>query len=60
MILRFIHAVGYINSSFLFIDANPLYPGIRDGKPSPSALAPEEWNRRVNLPQFLKRTINEH
>ena len=32
--------------------ANPLYPGIRDGKPSPAALSPEEWNRRVNLPQL--------
>ena len=32
--------------------ANPLYPGVRDGKPSPSALTPEEWNKRVNLPQL--------
>lgn len=32
--------------------ANPLYPGIRDGKPSPNALTPEEWNKRVNLPQL--------
>ena len=32
--------------------ANPLYPAIRDGKPSPNALTPEEWNKRVNLPQL--------
>ena len=32
--------------------ANPLYPGIRDGRPSPAALSIEEWNRRVNLPQL--------
>ena len=32
--------------------ANPLYPGIRDGKPDPAALSIEEWNRRVNLPQL--------
>jgi alpha-L-fucosidase len=38
--------------------ANPLYPGIRDGKPSPSALAPEEWNRRVNLPQLKELAEN--
>ena len=38
--------------------ANPLYPGIRDGKPSPSALAPDEWNRRVNLPQLKELAEN--
>ena len=38
--------------------ANPLYPGIRDGKPSPSALTPEEWNRRVNLPQLKELADN--
>ena len=38
--------------------ANPLYPGIRDGKPSPSALSPEEWNRRVNLPQLKELAEN--
>ena len=39
--------------------ANPLYPGIRDGNPSPAALTPEEWNRRVNLPQ-LKELANDY
>ena len=38
--------------------ANPLYPGIRDGKPSPAALTPEEWNRRVNLPQLKELADN--
>ena len=39
--------------------ANPLYPGIRDGKPSPDALSIEEWNRRVNLPQ-LKELVEKY
>ena len=38
--------------------ANPLYPGIRDGQPSPTALTPEEWNRRVNLPQLKELAEN--
>ena len=32
--------------------ANPNYPALRDGKPSPKAWTIEEWNRRVNLPQL--------
>ena len=38
--------------------ANPLYPAVRDGKPSSAALAPEEWNRRVNLPQLKELAEN--
>ena len=38
--------------------ANPLYPGVRDGKRSPAALTPEEWNRRVNLPQLKELADN--
>ena len=38
--------------------ANPLYPALRDGKPAPSALTPEEWNRRVNLPQLKELAEN--
>ena len=38
--------------------ANPLYPGIRDGKPSSTALTPEEWNKRVNLPQLKELAEN--
>lgn len=39
--------------------ANPNYPGIRDGKPSPKAWTIEEWNRRINLPQ-LKELAEEY
>ena len=39
--------------------ANPNYPCIRDGKPSPKAWTIEEWNRRINLPQ-LKELADEY
>ena len=38
--------------------ANPNYPGIRDGKPSPTAWTIEEWNRRINLPQLKELAEN--
>ncbi len=38
--------------------ANPLYPGVRDGARSGKPLTPEDWNKRVNLPQLKELVEN--